>query len=244
MLGLRHPYSFINILRSQTFTYSVTEEFLTSKTVKLLNPRAHKIKTDQVTINLPASSIAGLDDEAVLALLSRGFWGGWCFTIERLFMKYGGWRVLPGRDTGFESRKTDKIIWNYSEIPKTAVLPVRTVLFGSFKLVDAHLKSDSNSHPSYSYLDFAFGSVTAHFTGCHRFSIHRNVQKDDGNSGVIGGVGEGGVFGGEEYVQIRLEHFRCNPRKNVDSWAEWIPWIHYWYAKVLLADGVRSVLRR
>lgn len=122
---------------------------------------------------------------------------------------------------GFKSKATERIIWNYSEIPPAAFMPVGDILFGSFKLMDAHLTSPSDPYPS--YLDFGFGSDLSPFAGCHRFSLHRSRNP-------------------EEQIEIRLEHFRCNPRTNVDSCAECITWFHYWYARLLFTDGIRSCL--
>ena len=139
-------------------------------------------------------------------------------------------RLLQLIWSGFKNLKTERILWKCSEMPSSTFLPVGDVLFGSFKLVDSHLATPSD--PYLSYLDFGFGSDEASFAGCHRFSIFRNYQ------------GEGNLPDGEvEEIEMRLEHFRCNPRKNVDLWAEYITWFHYWYAKLLFADGIRSCLR-
>jgi hypothetical protein len=104
ILGLRQASanpSFLSILRSLVFTYPVTQELLTSSTFNLINPRNHVIVTDQVSVRLPASSISGLSDEAVLALFTRGFFGGKVFAIERLYMKLGGWKTIP---TGYSGK--------------------------------------------------------------------------------------------------------------------------------------------
>ncbi|KFZ11504.1 hypothetical protein V501_04734 [Pseudogymnoascus sp. VKM F-4519 (FW-2642)] len=104
ILGLRQASanpSFLSILRSLVFTYPVTQELLTSSTFKLINPQNHVIVTDQVSVCLPASSISGLSDEAVLALFTRGFFGGKVFAIERLYMKLGGWKTIP---TGYSGK--------------------------------------------------------------------------------------------------------------------------------------------
>ena len=95
LLGLHQRTSFFSIVRSSGFTASVSKEFLESPAAALINPRHHCIATDQVSLQLPAVSFSGLDDEAVLALFTRGFFGGWIFAIERLIMKVGGWRLLP-----------------------------------------------------------------------------------------------------------------------------------------------------
>ncbi|KFZ20629.1 hypothetical protein V502_03111 [Pseudogymnoascus sp. VKM F-4520 (FW-2644)] len=233
VLGLRQTAanpSFLSILRSLVFTYPVTQELLTSSTFKLINPRNHVIVTDQVSVRLAASSISGLSDEAVLALFTRGFFGGKAFAIERVYMKMGGWRIIPSGYTGFESLPTERIEWSRHNIPATSFMPVGDILFGAFKLVDSHLKL-TPSDPLPSYLDFGFGGL--------------ELKKDSELSrlNVTGAAGEGGLPDDGE-VEVRLEHFRCNPSKNVPSWAECISWFHYWYAKFLFADGISSVLRR
>lgn len=48
----------------------------------------------------------------------------------------------------------------------------------------------------------------------------------------------------EEYVELSLECFRCNPIMDRDSWAEYMPWLHHWYARLLWAEAVGTVLRR
>ncbi|KFY42162.1 hypothetical protein V495_04644 [Pseudogymnoascus sp. VKM F-4514 (FW-929)] len=249
VLGLRQAStnpSFLSILRSLVFTYPVTQELLTSSTFKLINPRNHVIVTDQVSVRLPASSISGLSDEAVLALFTRGFFGGRVFAIERLYMKLGGWRVIPTGYTGFESLSTERIEWNRHNIPAMSFMPVGDILFGAFKLVDSHLKvTPSDQLPS--YLDFGFGSDRGQFAGCHRFSVHRGLKsKTDGELGrlnITGAFNEEGMPEDGE-VEVRLEHFRCNPSENKPSWAEFISWFHRWYAEFLFADGISSVLRR
>lgn len=104
-------------------------------------------------------------------------------------------------------------------------------MFGAFKMTDYHLQKTSD--PVSSYVDFCFGSDESRFGGCHRFAIIRESAREFRD--------EDGV---EEQVEVLLEHFRCNPKVNVDSWAEYIPWVHYWYAKFLFADAVRTLLRK
>lgn len=146
---------------------------------------------------------------------------------------------------GFKSLPTERIEWNRHNIPATSFMPVGDILFGSFKIVDSHLKL-TPSDPLPSYLDFGFGSDRGQFAGCHRFSIHRGLESKDSELGRLNITGATGMteLPEEGDVEVRLEHFRCNPSKNVASWAEWIPWLHFWYAKFLFADGVSSVLRQ
>lgn len=92
--------SFLAIFRSQTFTYSVAQQFLTSPSFKVINPQNHVVITDQVCVRLPRSAISGLNDEAVLALCVRGFFGGQLFTIERFILSLFGGKFLPVQYTG------------------------------------------------------------------------------------------------------------------------------------------------
>ncbi|OBT48627.1 hypothetical protein VE00_00835 [Pseudogymnoascus sp. WSF 3629] len=233
ILGLRQASanpSFLSILRSLVFTYPVTQELLTSSTFNLINPRNHVIVTDQVSVRLPASSVSGLSDEAVLALFTRGFFGGKVFAIERLYMKLGGWKTIPTGYSGFKSLPTERIEWNHHNIPAMSFMPVGDILFGAFQLVDSHLKL-TPSEPLPSYLDFGFGGLESK-KDSELDSV--NVSRAASDADMLE-VGE---------VEVRLEHFRCNPSRNVPSWAECISWFHRWYAKFLFADGISSVLRR
>lgn len=74
-LGLNQQHSFLDIVRSSKSTLPVSQGFLESSSASLINPRHHRIATDQVSLRLSASSITGLDDEAVLTLFTKGFFG-------------------------------------------------------------------------------------------------------------------------------------------------------------------------
>jgi hypothetical protein len=147
---------------------------------------------------------------------------------------------------GFKSLPTERIEWNHHNIPAMSFMPVGDILFGAFQLVDSHLKL-APSDPLPSYLDFGFGSDRGYFAGCHRFSLHRGLESDKdselGSLNVAGTASDADMLEDGE-VEVRLEHFRCNPSKNVPSWAECISWFHCWYAKFLFADGISSVLKR
>ncbi|KFY06990.1 hypothetical protein V492_07547 [Pseudogymnoascus sp. VKM F-4246] len=222
--------SFISIFRSLIFTYPVTQEFLTSSTFELVNPKHHDVVTDQVSIRLPASSVSSLSDEAALALFTRGFFGGRVFAFERLYMKMGGWRVIPTGYAGFKSLPTERVEWNHHNIPATSFMPVGDILFGAFQLVDSHVKV-TPSDPLPSYLTFGFGG------------LEPKKGSEPGRLNVSGAADEPELLDDGE-VEIRLEHFRCNPSRNVPSWAECISWFHRWYAEFLFADGISSMLRR
>ncbi|CAG8956209.1 hypothetical protein HYFRA_00003589 [Hymenoscyphus fraxineus] len=227
--------SFIGLLRSQTFTYPVSKALLTSKSMRLVNPRSHAVKTDQVSMLVSASSIRGLSDEEVLARLAKGFFGGFIFLPERTAMRWGIHKWLPVKFAGLESSPDEKVLWKASEIPKSSLLQVGDVISGAFKMTDYHLQGPSEF--STSYVDFCFGSDESRFGGCHRFAIIREASGESNADGETEG-------NKEEQFKVLLEHFRCNPQINADSWAEYIPWVHYWYAMLLFADAVRTLLSK
>lgn len=92
--------AFLHSLRQSSYTYSVNQALLTSSTFKIINPRHHVVATDNVSQNLPARSLEGLDDEKILALFTSGFFGGFVFSLERWALWMGAWRFLPARFTG------------------------------------------------------------------------------------------------------------------------------------------------
>lgn len=91
---------FFRSLRQSHYTLPIRPEFLASSSFKLVNPRNHVTNTDKVVQVLPASAIAGLSDENVLALFSTGFFGGFIFGFERFILRIGGYNILPCRYTG------------------------------------------------------------------------------------------------------------------------------------------------
>lgn len=127
---------------------------------------------------------------------------------------------------GFQGDPHASQIWNCSELPPRHILPVGSSLFGSFKVMDKQIVSESSDQRA-SYVDYGFGSDEFTFAGCHRFQITRSPR-----------------IGAEPLVQFELQHFRCNPQKNEPSVAEYIAWFHYAYAKSLFANAVQCILLR
>jgi hypothetical protein len=150
------------------------------------------------------------------------------------------------RNPGFKSLPTERIEWDHHKIPATTFIPMGDRLFGSFKLIDSHLKS-TPSDPLPSYFDIGFGSDTGRFAGCSRFSLHRDIgSKEDSELSKLKNAETASEIGltADEEVEVRYENFRCNPSEDVVPWVECIGWFHYWYARLLFADGISSVLRR
>lgn len=93
--------SYVKLLRSINLTRSVSTDYLSSRTLTLINPRKHKFSADTVSLYLPAEKIEHLSDERILALFTKGFFGGPAFRLESLFMKGVGYRILgPPRFDG------------------------------------------------------------------------------------------------------------------------------------------------
>ncbi|EED12351.1 hypothetical protein TSTA_004030 [Talaromyces stipitatus ATCC 10500] len=218
---------FLLSLRQSLYSLPVRPEFLASSSFKFVNPRSHVTNTDKVVQVLPASAIAGLSDENVLALFSTGFFGGFIFGFERFILRIGGYNILPSRYTGFERPSDAVTIWNKSDIPTTHLLPNGSNLFGSFTMLDKYIATNPSEQDA-SYVDYGFGSDESIFAGCHRFQITRLPTQS----------------GAESQVQMELLHFRCNPQKNKPSIAEYIERFHYVYAKALFANGIQYVITR
>lgn len=103
-------------------------------------------------------------------------------------------------------------------------------------MLDKHIAEPSDQDHNSSYVDYGFGSDEFTFAGCHRFQITR-LPVSSVDSGSESGIEE-------PQVELQLQHFRCNPQRNVPSVAEYAERFHFGYAKALFANGVQSVLRR
>jgi hypothetical protein len=91
---------FFQSLFRSSYTYPVGKDLLTSATFNFINPRHHLINTDKVSQTIPASAVAGLGDEEILALFTTGFFGGFIFRFESYLLRIWGAYLLPARYTG------------------------------------------------------------------------------------------------------------------------------------------------
>lgn len=121
-------------------------------------------------------------------------------------------------------------MWKSCDLPDSRLLPVGSCLFGTFRMLDKHI--DEPSECSSSYVDYSFGSDESSFAGCHRFRVTRVASREL----------EGEARRLEPQVRVDLEHFRCNPQKDLLSKAEFIERFHFVYAKSLFANGIQQVL--
>ncbi|CAK7232069.1 hypothetical protein SCUCBS95973_008137 [Sporothrix curviconia] len=240
--------AFFRSLFQSAFTFSVSEDLLTSATFNFANPRHHVVGADCVSQTIPAREVKGLSDEEILALFTSGFFGGFVFRAESWVLNLLGARYLPARYTAFRPGPDAVIVRRASAIPNRSLLPVGSLLFNSFLLVDKHAKTEAETETlssekissktlaagseASSYVDYGFGSDEARFAGCHRIKVTRLAPADNGER----------ADGGQ--VRIDLEHFRCNPQENKPSWAEKHQTLHYVYAKSLFANGMQALLAR
>ncbi|KIH92418.1 hypothetical protein SPBR_03214 [Sporothrix brasiliensis 5110] len=228
--------AFFHSLYHSTYTIPVGKDLLSSPTFNFINPRHHLVNTDKVSQHIPASAAAGLSDEEILSLFTGGFFGGFVFRIESWLLRMAGARFLPARYTSFQPEPQAVTIRRPSAIPSRQLLPVGSLFFNSFLLVDKHIAA-LDATPSKpvetvdvnSYVDYGFGSDTSRFAGCHRFRVTRLPPTPETS---------------DAQIRIDLEHFRCNPRENVPSLAEPIQWFHFLYAKALFANGIQALLKR
>jgi hypothetical protein len=134
---------------------------------------------------------------------------------------------------------TKNVIWRSKDISKVKLASVGDMFF-DFAVIDKHIQTHSDPAPS--YIDYGFGSDRRVFSGSQRFVVTRHERirnmEEDEKAGLLQTEKEDG------YVELSIECFRCNPLVDRDSWAEYAPWLHYWYAKCLWAEAVRRLLRR
>lgn len=246
---------FFQSLFRSSYTYPVGKDLLISTTFNFINPRHHMVNTDRVSQVIPTKSVAGLSDEEILALFTTGFFGGFIFRIESWVLRICGSRFLPAKYTGgslfsllkellfelnlqkFSGFRADAqavAVRRPTAIPRQRLLPVGSLFFSSFLMLDKHIAEPAKEPPSAdetdnSYVDYGFGSDEARFAGCHRFRVTRLPAATETS---------------DAQVQIDLEHFRCNPQQNIPSLAESFQWFHFAYAKALFANGIQAILKR
>lgn len=135
--------------------------------------------------------------------------------------------------------KTSQQIWNASELSEHTLPPLRSVLWGSFYVVDAQNAvsaaetRDKNDHKQMHKttersIDFAFGSEQSRFAGAHRFSIIRN---------------EPGSEEGRTRVCVRFDSMACNPTVNKGIGPTIIWKFHKAYAMLLYREAVSEMMR-
>lgn len=94
---------FFESLSKLSYHVNASDGFLSSQTAGLVNPDRHRTTSDRVWQTFETEALAGMDDEKVLSLFTRGFFGGFIFSPEGLILKAGGWKISPVNFTSEES---------------------------------------------------------------------------------------------------------------------------------------------
>jgi hypothetical protein len=122
-------------------------------------------------------------------------------------------------------------LWSLEDIPEKRLLPINSVLFGVFQVLDSKIANSEGTKKvtkqTESYVDFGFGSDSTGFAGVHRFAVVR-PEADDSK---------------EKKVQIHFQHMTCNPTVNKPLSPQWMLGFHEMYADYLFRDGVSEIKR-
>ncbi|KAF5678354.1 hypothetical protein FHETE_1328 [Fusarium heterosporum] len=211
-----------SITRSQT----VPSTFEQSKSVgEIVNAKKHMHHSDWrfITLDIPAQH-RDVPDEVLLAKFVKGFFGGAVLRPERLTLQTLGIKLVS-----FSKAAQTTVLWSLNDIPESRLLPVNSVLFGVFQVLDSKIADNNIKHvpkETESYVDFAFGSDETVFAGVHRFSVVRSQKENQ-----------------EETVQIHFQHITCNPTVNKPLGPQWMLGFHELYADYLFRDGVGEIKR-
>ncbi|KAF2465867.1 uncharacterized protein BDR25DRAFT_204293, partial [Lindgomyces ingoldianus] len=212
---------------------------------KTTNPNSCVALTDTRSITLTVPS--RLSDEVILARFMKGYFGGWVFTPERSVLRV--WRpdivrfssmlesrfnsldllyciFVPSMEhIGLKSYPVPLRIWSASELSEDRLLPMHTMLFGVFQVIDKKLEIQSDDNRTHSYIDVAFGSDTSSFAGVHRFSVYRPTHLP--TSPATGA--------GTTEIEIEYPSTACNPIRDQSLTGVLVPF-HRFYAMILFRE--------
>ncbi|EFE42171.1 hypothetical protein TRV_03085 [Trichophyton verrucosum HKI 0517] len=238
--------------RSRRIIYSPQPltSFHETRSEALINPHGYAIVEDCLIARVKADTLVHstlfpgknlplgqLSDEELLARFTRGFFGGIIFAAERFILASDTQPANPGLSL-------PKNIWKATEIPKTTLLPLGSILFGAFQVTHSHLVNKTRLNPTsegltkwksaeekFSYIDFGFGN--GNFAGCHRLSVHRNDSSKGINSITKCADDR------DDMIEFRLSCFHCNPRGEESRLVTMLSGFHQVYARLLFTDALR-----
>ncbi|KMQ44480.1 hypothetical protein HL42_4792 [Trichophyton rubrum] len=234
--------------------------FHETRSEALINPHGHTIVEDCLIARVKDDTLVQstlfpgrklplgqLSEEELLARFTRGFFGGIIFAAERFILASGLTQQTPlfsGTQPANSGLPLPKNIWDVTEIPKTALLPLGSILFGAFQVTHSHLVNKTRLNPTsegltkmesaeekFSYIDFGFGN--GNFAGCHRLSVHRNDSSKGIDSIAKTADGRDGM------IEFRLSCFHCNPRGEKSRLITMLSGFHQIYARLLFTDALR-----
>jgi hypothetical protein len=140
-------------------------------------------------------------------------------------------------DAGSAEAKEAKDVWSKDEVLSEILPEIDSVFFGAFQVVDKKLQDSSRSSggevatEAESYIDFAFGSSETSFSGVHRLSVARDLDKACAQ----------GVESDE--IRLTMACVTCNPLKNRKVAPTWTWTFHRVYAMLLFREGVAEVVK-
>ncbi|KAI1071186.1 hypothetical protein LB507_009553 [Fusarium sp. FIESC RH6] len=211
-----------------TRSIDIPETFKNSRSAgEIVNARKHVYHSDWrwITLDIPAEH-HDVSDEVLLAKFVKGFFGGTVLRPERLVLQAAGLNLVRFSKEAPVPKKT---LWHLKDIPETTVLPVNSVLFGVFQVLDSKIAHPENTKsltkPSESYVDFGFGSDSMEFAGVHRFSVERS-KSDDGQG---------------QKIELHFQHVTCNPTVNKPLSPQFMLGFHEMYADYLFRDGIAEI---
>ncbi|CEI66625.1 hypothetical protein FVEN_g10177 [Fusarium venenatum] len=214
-----------------TRSQDIPESFITSNSAgQMLNAKKHVYHSDWrfITLDIP-TEYENVSDQVLLAKFVKGFFAGAVIRPERVALQTVGTDLVHFSKQAPVPRTN---LWSLQDIPETNLLPINSVLFGVFQVLDsriADLETTKNStKQTESYVDFGFGDDSTAFAGVHRFTVVR--PRADGNSK-------------RQKVQIHFQNMTCNPTVNKHLGPQWLMDLHEIYADYLFRDGVAEIKR-
>ncbi|KIW12909.1 hypothetical protein PV08_08096 [Exophiala spinifera] len=160
-------------------------------------------------------------------------WIIFCYQRELKLTLFAAIKDDPGRDQ----------IWSCNDLSPSKLPPLYATLFGAFQVVDYHISThddDTGTGDSAgeSYVDIGFGSDTTHFSGFHRFSVHRGPY-DKGDHAT---TESGAKSSSSGTVTITNSSVACNPSANTQSRLGSLHAFHKVYAMLLFREGAARVI--
>lgn len=92
---------FQSLFRRAQFMHQAPLSFLDSSTFRLINPRGRNAKSDAIRQILTAEEVKGLENEAVLAAFTKGFFSGVAFSPEAVLLRLGAYKLFNGGRNGW-----------------------------------------------------------------------------------------------------------------------------------------------
>ncbi|KUI64332.1 hypothetical protein VM1G_12067 [Cytospora mali] len=209
-----------------------------SYAMSIMNPQHQKVFQHKLTLKISTAHVrSGITDDEVLALFTKGFFGGWVFTPERWLLSFT--RLSLGDFEGLNVASElgcpyAQEIWETSSLSPKAIAPLGSLLFGNFFLADyrsataqpqdvRNWEYSRGSPQAPTLAEFvAGGSEVFQLVSSHRFQVSQE---------------EGG-----DIFTVTFSHVSCNSRTG-RQFSRPFQWLHLVYARLLFSDGIREVMK-